>query len=119
MTNASTKRFPRRVGIVAGFLALAAIPAIGLGAFAAADTGSGEASTAAGPVPNRPRLTDAQKQCLADQGVTLPARPAAGERPAMPTSDQIAALKAAAAACGITIPAVGRPGFPGQGGTAI
>ena len=56
----------------------------------------------------RPRpLTDAQKQCLADHGVTLPQRPTggdAGERPAPPTAEQRAALQQAAAACGITLP---------------
>ncbi|MEX1009499.1 MAG: hypothetical protein WD271_16910, partial [Acidimicrobiia bacterium] len=75
MTNVSTKRFPRKAGIVAGFLALAAIPALGLGAFAAADTGSGETTPQAAP-PAHPRLTDVQKQCLTDQGVTLPERSA-------------------------------------------
>jgi hypothetical protein len=163
--NASSKGFPRRVGIVAGFLALAALPALGVGAFAAAATGAGEASDEGAPlarpqlsdtqkqcltdhgvalpatgerptpptdeqraafraaaeacgIPLRVRgprleLSDAQKQCLADQGVALPARPANGERPTPPTDEQRAAFRAAAEACGITLPAPGPR--PGQG----
>ena len=42
MTNAAGKRMPGRVGIVVGFVALAALPALGVSAFAAADTGTGE-----------------------------------------------------------------------------
>ena len=105
MSNAGPKTLHRKVGIVAGFLVLAAIPAVGLGAFAAADTTSGEAGTQ-GP-PGRPALTDAQRQCLADQGVTLPGRPADGTRPAPPTDEQRAALRAAAEACGLPVPAHG------------
>jgi hypothetical protein len=101
--NAPTKRFPRRVGIVAGFLALAALPAVGVGAFAAAATGSGEAS-AEGTTLRRPQVTDAQKQCLTDHGVTLPAT---GERPQGLTDEQRAAFRAAAQACGISLPAHG------------
>ena len=167
MTDAPSKRFPRRVGIVAGFLALAALPAVGVGAFAAAATGSGEASAAGTPLPltdtqqqcltdhgvtlpadgERPQgltdeqraafraaaqacgitlpahgprlaLSDAQKQCLTDQGVTLPARPVNGERPARPTDEQRAAFRAAAQACGIVLPAFGDH-RPDQGGTSI
>ena len=43
---------------------------------------------------NRPQLTDTQKQCLKDQGITRPIRPL--------TPEKIAALKAAAQACGIS-----------------
>ena len=44
-------------------------------------------------------LTDAQRQCLVDQGVTrLEGRP---------TAEQRQALRAAAAECGIVIPAAG------------
>jgi hypothetical protein len=49
-------------------------------------------------------LTDAQKQCLADQGVTLPERSATGERPQF-SPEQRDAFRAAAQACGITLPA--------------
>ena len=51
------------------------------------------------------QLTDAQKQCLADHGVTLPQRPADGTRPTPPTDEQRAAFRAAAEACGLTPPA--------------
>lgn len=54
------------------------------------------------------RLTDEQRDCLAEQGVTKPA-----ERPdGPPTQEQIDKLKAAAEACGIELPA-GGPGFGG------
>ena len=73
------------------------------------------------PARRRPALTDAQKQCLADQGVTLPQRPAAdgtGQRPSPPTDEQRAAFRAAAEACGLPTPPAGdhRPGFGGPGG---
>jgi hypothetical protein len=167
--NAPTRRLPRRVGIVAGFLALAALPAVGVGAFAAAATGAGEASADGAPLPHpqlsdtqkqcltdhgvtlpatgerpqaltdeqraafraaaeacgialrhglRPELSDAQKQCLTDQGVTLPARPANGERPTPPTDEQRAAFRAAAQTCGITLPSFGAHRAD-QGGTSI
>ncbi len=126
MTNASAKRIPRKVGIVVGFVALAAIPALGLGAFAAADTSTGETSGQQGTRPPRPELTDTQKQCLAGRGVTLPQRPANGEtaqRPSPPTDEQRAAFRQAAEACGLPTPAAGangpgfgRPGFGGPGG---
>ncbi|MFM7615900.1 MAG: hypothetical protein ACKO72_00340 [Actinomycetes bacterium] len=48
----------------------------------------------------RPRtsvLTDAQRQCLTDAGITVPTT--------RPTAEQLAALKAAAESCGITAPA--------------
>ena len=46
----------------------------------------------AGP-RSAPALTDEQRQCLADQGVTLPTRPADGTRPYL-TEEQRAALRA-------------------------
>ena len=120
MTKASAKRFPRKIGVVVGFLALAAVPTLGLSAFAAAaDTSTTGTDGQPGARPPHPALTDAQKQCLADHGVTLPARPAAdstGERPAPPTDDQRAAFRAAAVACGLTVPTGPGPGFAGPGG---
>ncbi len=120
MTNASTKWIPRKVGIVVGFLALAALPALGVGVFAAADAATTGTNGEEGARPSRPALTDAQKQCLADQGVTLPQRPAAdgtGQRPSPPTDEQRAAFRAAAEACGLPTPPAGehRPGngYPG------
>jgi hypothetical protein len=126
VTNAAAKTIPRKVGIVAGFVALAALPALGLSAFAAADTGTAATSGQQGTRPSRPALTDTQKQCLADHGVTLPQHPSGietGERPAPPTDAQRAAFHQAAAACGLPTPAVGAdrpglggPGFAGPGG---
>jgi hypothetical protein len=122
VTNASTKWIPRKVGIVVGFVALAALPALGVGVFAAADAATTGTNGEEGARPARPELTDAQKQCLADHGVTLPQRPAdgsTGERPAPPTAEQRDALRAAAAACGITIPEHG-PRLAGRvQGTAV
>ncbi len=51
----------------------------------------------------RPVLTDEQKQCMTEEGITRPVRPL--------TPQKITALKAAAAACGIQV----RPGAPSQG----
>jgi len=42
-----------------------------------------------------PRLTDAQRQCLADAGITRPTGP--------PTDEQRAGMRAAAESCGITL----------------
>ena len=50
---------------------------------------AGAADTAA--ARHRPRLTDEQKQCLADEGITRPIRPL--------TKEKVAALRAAAKAC--------------------
>ena len=61
-----------------------------------------------GPRADRPQLTDEQKSCLEGQGITKPAKPADGERPARPTEEQRAKFKAAAEACGITL--AGPPG---------
>ncbi len=47
-------------------------------------------------------LTDAQRQCVADQGVTLPERPSDGTRPNL-SIDQRVALRRAAIACGLPI----------------
>ena len=81
-------------------MALAAVSVVGLAGLAGADTG--EATD--GGRPARPQLTDAQKACLAEQGVTLPVRPADGTMPAPPSEEQRAAMKAAAEACGLPIP---------------
>ena len=47
-------------------------------------------------------LTDAQRQCLADQGVSLPARSTDGPRPSV-TAEQRDALRQAAQACGLPV----------------
>jgi hypothetical protein len=130
VTDEARPRISRTVALVAGFVALAALPALGLGAFAAADTGSGESGTSestsapAALRAARPQLTDEQKECLADKGVTLPERPAdpgTAERPQPPSEEQRAAFRAAAQACDITSPAHGPrgPGAPDGQGTSI
>ena len=85
-------RFRRGVVTVVGFVALAVVPVLGLNSLATADTGdTGAASAADGQRHPRPALTDAQRQCLAEQGVTLPTRPADGHRPQL-TEEQRATL---------------------------
>jgi hypothetical protein len=104
--DANTSKRSRIIGFVVGLAALAAVPALGLGAFAAADTSSGTGSadseSPAMPVSTgrRPMLSDAQKQCLSDQGVTLPQPSSSGERPQV-SQEQRDAFRAAAQACGI------------------
>jgi hypothetical protein len=107
-------------GAVVGTLALlgafqpnatAQIPTTDSGVSADSDS-SGSGSSGSGSNGDghhgHPRLTDEQRECLADHGVTKPA-----ERPdGPPTQEQIDALKAAAEACGIELPA-GGPGFGG------
>jgi hypothetical protein len=52
--------------------------------------------------PHRPKLTDAQKTCLSQHGVTLPTP---GQKPPSPPTDaQRAAFQAAAKACGLPTP---------------
>src|SRR5262249_7267271 len=73
VTDAGTKRTSRTVAFVVGLVALAAVPALGLGAFAAADTDTGASvTTTTAPRHTWFQLSDTQKQCLADHGVTLP-----------------------------------------------
>jgi hypothetical protein len=88
----------RGVVTVVGFVALAAVPVLALNSLATADTGAGGAYEGTGGAPRT--LTEAQQQCLADQGVTLPARPADGSRPVL-TQEQHDALRRAAEACGL------------------
>jgi hypothetical protein len=92
------------IGLATGALALVAVPAFGL--TGVAEAASGEIGAGGGRGP-RPQLTDEQQQCLADQGVTPPERPADGVR-VPPTDEQRAAMKAAAEACGL-------PARPGPG----
>ena len=109
MGAATTRRASRTIGFVVGLAALAAVPALGLGAYAAADTSSGgstpDGEAAATPTATRPRhmLTDAQKQCLSDHGVTLPpTSDTTGGRPQL-SPEQRAALRTAAQECGIAL----------------
>jgi hypothetical protein len=86
-----------RVGrYLAGLVAIPAL-VVTLAPLASAQTGSG--TDPAGPRP--PRLTDAQRTCLAQHGVSLPTP---GQRLAPPTAQQRAAFKAAAQACGLPAP---------------
>jgi hypothetical protein len=118
-------RVLRTIGLLFGFVALAALPAVGLGAYAAADSGPSPATNATPgataphsrsplsdeqrhPRPGfrrgpgaRPPLTDEQRQCLADHGVPLPPRPADGQRRQPPSQADRDALRAAAEACGL------------------
>jgi hypothetical protein len=93
-------------GLAAGVIVLVVVPTFGLTAVASAAS-----DETAGSVPERevggperrgprPQLTDEQRQCLADQGVTPPERSADGTR-ARPTDEQRAAHAAAAEACGL------------------
>jgi hypothetical protein len=91
--------FRRGLIYVVGFIALATVPVLALNSLATADTGARTATEGATPGAHR-GLTDAQRQCLVEQGVTLPARPAEGSRPAL-TPDPRAALRTAAEACGL------------------
>src|SRR5262249_20414278 len=94
----------RWIGLLAGFVALAALPALGLGAIAAAETSSDASeSVPSTPVRARLELSDAQKQCLADHGVSKPAPSSTGERPQL-TPEQRDALRSALQACGVEFP---------------
>ena len=103
---------PGRIWAVAiGTVIVAGLAVVSFGGFAgAADDGTGSTPSAGAPSGDHPhpQLSDEQKQCLADHGVTLPTRPADGTRPTPPTDDQRAAFRAAAEACGLPTPA-GRP----------
>ena len=77
------------------------------GAFAASPAGAADTSEPAGRHARFAELTDTQRACLADQGLTRPtARPTT-----RPTQEQIKKLRAAAKECGIKLPA-----HPGRGG---
>ena len=60
-------------------------------------TGAAPQGMPGGPGRRGPgeRLTDAQRQCLADAGITRPTGP--------PTDEQRAAMRSAAEGCGITL----------------
>ncbi len=94
-------RIRSALGLAAGIAVLVAVPTFGLGAVAGAATGDGGTEQRPGP---RPQLTDEQRQCLGDQGVTPPERPVDGA-PVRPSDEQRAerraAMKAAAEACGL------------------
>ena len=96
-------RIRRGLVQVVGFVALAALPVLALNSLATADTGGASGSGASHPArPAHPALTDAQKQCLADQGVTRPEKPADGSRPQL-TQEQRDALRQAREACDLPV----------------
>ena len=91
------RRAPRVAGLVATTLATLTL-VVAFAPLAGAQT----------PDPGRPgghppRLTDAQKTCLTQHGVTLPA-PNAGQPPTPPTDQQRQAFETAATACGVQPP---------------
>ena len=85
----------KRIGHVALFVALAVVPVLALNSLATADTGTDP----------RPGLTDAQRSCLAEQGVTLPAPGSQSEAPAL-TQEQRKGLRKSVKACGLRGPHV-------------
>jgi hypothetical protein len=102
----ATSRVGRTIGFLLGLVALAAVPVVGLGEFAVADSGasSGDDGATAGAVRGRPALTDEQRQCLADHGVTPPTRPAEGSPRQSHTAADRETFRAAADACGLPLP---------------
>ena len=98
------------IALAVGTIALAGVGVLGIG-LAGAQTADSDSSATARPP--RPELTDAQRQCLADQGLTPPQRPADGTRVA-PTDEQRAAFRAAAEACGLPAPPQGGFGYTGS-----
>jgi hypothetical protein len=102
-------RLGQRVGHVALFVALAVVPVLALNSLATADTGtdptggSRPALTVEGRTGARGHgtgLTDAQRQCLADQGVSLPVRSADHPHTSV-SAAQRDALRQAATTCGL------------------
>ena len=89
----------RTLGVILGTVAVAGLAVVSFGSFAGADDTGGSATTApdATARPHR-QLTDTQKQCLADHRLAL------GQKPAEGSHDS---FRAAAEACGLTIPAPG------------
>jgi len=100
------------IGLAVGAVALVAVPALGLAGVASAASGDSGETADTTARPTRPQLTDEQRQCLADQGVTPPTRPADGTH-TPPTDEQRAEMLAAAEACGL--PARAEGGGPGMG----
>jgi hypothetical protein len=104
LTSATSRVF-RTTGLLLGFVVLAALPAVGLGAYAAADSGPPTTTDrGGGAVPGgRPALSDEQRQCLADHGVTLPTPTERGSVRQPPSAADRDALRAAAEACGLPL----------------
>jgi hypothetical protein len=88
------RRAPRVLALVATTLAALAL-VVTLAPLAGAQTPD------PGSPGGHPQLTDAQKACLTQHGVQVPAKPAAGQQPTRPTDAQRQAFEAAAKACGL------------------
>ena len=89
----------KRVGHVVVFVALAVVPVLALHSLATATpTSDGGASDAGADA--RPGITDAQRECLAEQGVSVPDRSGAEGRPAL-TREPRRELRQAGRACGL------------------
>jgi hypothetical protein len=99
--------FGKRVGHVALFVGLAVVPVLALNSLATATPGDGGVAAA----DSRPGPTDAQRACMSQQGVTLPARGADGARPVL-TPEQRQQLRDAARVCGLAGPSVRRAPRP-------
>jgi len=102
----STLRRSLHTGLAGLFLTVGGLALVAPAAGALADPGTDAQSDAP---PQRPQLTDEQRACLEQAGVT---KPAEGQRP---TDEQREAFKTAAESCGIELPegGPGRPGGPG------
>lgn len=92
--NVVRSRLGKRMGHVALFVALAVVPVLALNSLATATP------TPDGGTEARPGPTDAQRECLTQHGITLPARGADGAKPAR-TQEQRRQLQEAGQACGL------------------
>ena len=105
----STLRRSLHTGLAGLVLTVGGLALVAPAAGALAEPGSDAQSDAP---PQRPQLTDEQRACLEQAGVT---KPAEGQPP---TDEQREAFKAAAESCGIELPA-GGPGGPGHRGPQL
>jgi len=87
-------RFRKRLAHTGLFVALAVVPVLALNSLATASV------TVDGGAGSRPGLTDAQRQCLSEQGVSLPTRDSGDDKPAL-TPEQRDARRQAAETCGL------------------
>ncbi len=90
-------RLRATVGHVVLLVALAVVPVVAFNSLATAASASDGGS---GPTGARPGLTDSQRQCLADQGVTVPSGSSNDAKPPL-TREQRQELRAAGQACGV------------------
>ncbi len=105
-------RLRQRVGHVALFVALAVVPVLALNSLATATTASDGGTD---PTAGRPALTDTQRQCLSDHGVTLPPGGADGAKPELTRELRRQLREAGAAWVGAMNAVKGRAGARGLG----